>query len=206
MEKEILVEYVKSGLSLGDISKQVGKGKTTVRYWLDKYKLKTNNLSFKDKGVVEYGDSRCCIRCKNDKPISEFYQRRGKEGGSVYCKICTSEQTTERQRLFKGLCVEYKGGKCQVEGCGYNKYIGALEFHHLDPTQKDFSISDVKGYKFTKKITEELDKCILVCSNCHREIHEIKRLAEADRGKQTRPSDRKNNVKIPICVMCTVVI
>lgn len=169
MEKEILIEYINAGLSIGEISKLVSKGKTTVRYWLEKYELKTDKLSFKDKGIIDYGDSRCCIKCNEDKPISEFYQRRGKEGGSVYCKKCTSVQTLERQRLFKQQVIEYKGGCC--EQCGYDKYQGALEFHHLDPNEKDFNISQVKGNTINYKIKKELDKCILVCSNCHREIH-----------------------------------
>ena len=53
----------------------------------------------------------------------------------------------------------------------YNKYIGALGFHHLDPNQKDFSIGS-KGYtRSFDKVKKELDKCICVCANCHREIH-----------------------------------
>lgn len=64
--------------------------------------------------------------------------------------------------------VEYKGGKCQ--DCGYKKSYNSLDFHHIDPSQKDFSISQVnRSWEITKK---ELDKCILVCSNCHGEIHE----------------------------------
>lgn len=67
------------------------------------------------------------------------------------------------------MAVEYKGGKCSV--CGYDRCADALEFHHLDPSQKDFGISS-KGYtRSWDKVKEELDKCILVCSNCHREIH-----------------------------------
>lgn len=63
--------------------------------------------------------------------------------------------------------VEYKGGKC--ERCGYNKCLGALTFHHLDPTQKDFIISQAqKGWDKTKL---ELDKCALLCANCHAEEH-----------------------------------
>lgn len=67
------------------------------------------------------------------------------------------------------MAVQYKGNKCCI--CGYDKYIGALEFHHLNPNQKDFGIGS-KGYtrSFTK-VKEELDKCICVCANCHREIH-----------------------------------
>ena len=63
--------------------------------------------------------------------------------------------------------VTYKGGKCQI--CGYNKCIQALEFHHLDPSKKDFSISG-KSYSF-QRLKSEIDKCIMVCSNCHKEIH-----------------------------------
>lgn len=72
----------------------------------------------------------------------------------------------KRRRKIKFLAIEYKGGKCQI--CGYNKYVGALDFHHL--ANKTFSIGD-KGYtRSWARVKEELDKCILVCSNCHREI------------------------------------
>ena len=67
------------------------------------------------------------------------------------------------------MAVEYKGGCC--EKCGYKKYIGALEFHHLDPNEKDFGIADKGFIRSWDKIKKELDKCILVCSNCHKEIH-----------------------------------
>jgi ribosomal protein L30E len=63
--------------------------------------------------------------------------------------------------------VEYKGGKC--EKCEYKKCIEALEFHHLNPNEKDFTISG-KSWSFDR-LKEEVDKCILVCSNCHKEIH-----------------------------------
>lgn len=63
--------------------------------------------------------------------------------------------------------VEYKGGKC--EKCGYDKFLQALEFHHLDPKEKDFTISG-KSWSF-EKLKTEVDKCILLCSNCHIEIH-----------------------------------
>ena len=78
-------------------------------------------------------------------------------------------QTIERQRKLKKEMVDYKGGKC--ERCGYDKYIGALEFHHLNPEEKDFTLSHLKIYSFNQVIIDELDKCMLLCSNCHREIH-----------------------------------
>jgi 5-methylcytosine-specific restriction endonuclease McrA len=74
----------------------------------------------------------------------------------------------KRRRKVKTLAIEYKGGKCQV--CGYDKYQGALDLHHLNPQEKEFGIGD-KGYtRSWDKIRSELDKCILVCANCHREI------------------------------------
>lgn len=85
---------------------------------------------------------------------------------TYYCVKCsTARQNALRQRK-KLWAIEYKGGRC--ERCGYSKCHAALDFHHLDPNEKDLE-------RFTgvsiEKMKIELDKCILVCSNCHREIH-----------------------------------
>jgi hypothetical protein len=78
----------------------------------------------------------------------------------------------KRRKKIRQLSIEYMGNQCTI--CGYNKCIQALEFHHLDSNKKDFGISD-KGYtRSWKKVKEELDKCILLCANCHREVHEGK--------------------------------
>lgn len=75
----------------------------------------------------------------------------------------------KRRERIKELLVEHKGGKCEI--CGYDKCISALEFHHLNPDEKDFGIG-AKGYtRSVEKNKEEVNKCILVCANCHREIH-----------------------------------
>lgn len=85
------------------------------------------------------------------------------------CLKCNSEAVDKRRQKIKELSLEYKGNKCQI--CGYDKCKKALEFHHLDPNVKEFGIS-YKGYtRSWNQVKEELDKCILVCANCHREIH-----------------------------------
>lgn len=77
------------------------------------------------------------------------------------------QAVAKRRRKIKTLAIEYKGGKCQI--CGYNKYQGALELHHFKGDKK-FGISD-KGYtRSWERVKEELNKCILVCANCHREL------------------------------------
>ncbi len=75
----------------------------------------------------------------------------------------------KRRKKIRQMAVEYKGGRC--ENCGYSRCIDALEFHHRDSSKKDFSISE-KGYtRSWVKVKEELDKCVLLCANCHREFH-----------------------------------
>jgi hypothetical protein len=112
---------------------------------------------------------RTCPECKVAKPRSEFYNKNGKEGASGYCKKCTHLQLRRRQRRFKELCVEYKGGKCIK--CGYNRCITALEFHHRDPSEKDFALSKDSSLGFSTAVKQELDKCDILCANCHRETH-----------------------------------
>ena len=75
--------------------------------------------------------------------------------------------TSAYRKEVKRRLIEYKGGKCQI--CGYNRCQDALDFHHLDPSQKDYNIS--VGTKSFNTLKSEVDKCILVCANCHREIH-----------------------------------
>lgn len=78
-----------------------------------------------------------------------------------------TENVIAWRRRTKLKLVEYKGGKCK--NCGYNKCPEALTFHHLDPSQKDFTISG-KSWSF-ERLQKEVDKCILVCANCHIEVH-----------------------------------
>lgn len=81
--------------------------------------------------------------------------------------MTNSERTLEKRRRYKARIVQTMGGKCQC--CGYCNYDGALELHHIDPSQKAFSICE-KTYIAWEKLKTELQKCILVCANCHREI------------------------------------
>ncbi len=81
-----------------------------------------------------------------------------------------SKAVSKRRKLIKEMAIEYKGGKCC--NCGYDKCARALHFHHLDPNEKDFGIGGNGRTRSWEKVKEELDKCVLVCSNCHAEIHE----------------------------------
>lgn len=81
-----------------------------------------------------------------------------------------SFKVAECRRNTKMKLIAYKGGKCSM--CPYDKQIpGAYHFHHLDPEQKDFGISSKGNTRSFESLKEEVDKCILVCGNCHAEIH-----------------------------------
>lgn len=88
--------------------------------------------------------------------------------------------TSWRQRV-KIKAIEYKGGKCIR--CSYFKCVAALQFHHTDPTQKDFIISGTS--KSWDSIKVELDKCILICANCHAEEHDAIRKLSGEGQSRT---------------------
>ena len=98
--------------------------------------------------------------------------------GRKYCYECSpmtkdkANPKTYMRRAIKKELVKYKGGKCEI--CGYDKCIAALQFHHLDAKQKDFELGNVYNYKHSMdEMKQEVDKCILVCANCHAELHFI---------------------------------
>lgn len=96
-----------------------------------------------------------------DKPVNEESIKREKQ--------YNIDRVQKRRNELKHMSVEYKGGKCII--CNYNKCFAALEFHHINPLEKDFSISRKGNTRSWEKVKTELDKCILLCANCHRELH-----------------------------------
>lgn len=111
---------------------------------------------------------RLCNKCKTEKPLSEFFLKNGKLT-HYHCRQCNSDNVAERKREFKRQCVEYRGGVCI--DCGFKGHQAVYDFHHLDPTQKDFQFGSIGTTKLNDVVKEELDKCVLLCSNCHRIRH-----------------------------------
>lgn len=120
------------------------------------------------KPVVE--GKRQCIRCLDWKALEE-YQLRGTRSNYLRscCRICEGQRITEHGQKLKARAVAYLGGACHI--CGYSKCMRSLTFHHRNPEKKEFAIADFKSRKW-ESIQPELDKCDLLCANCHGEIHE----------------------------------
>lgn len=135
-------------------------------------------------------------------PLSDFYSYRIKQDNRevfhTSCKTCHNEHSTIRARIFKINCLDYKGNKCEV--CGYDKCTGALDFHHLDESKKEFAINRRSKSTLDDDIRSELDKCQVLCANCHREVHYksiettefLKRVLLAEETKKAKILNKKN--------------
>jgi hypothetical protein len=118
-----------------------------------------------------------CNYCHRTFDLSYFYKNnKFKHGYSSACRKCAVKNNLQNRGKFKLKCLEYKGGKCIK--CGYNKCPEAMDFHHRNPEEKSFSIFEVRTRVFDDKIKFELDKCDLLCANCHRETHREEKIIE----------------------------
>ena len=88
------------------------------------------------------------------------------------------KSVSDRRKKIRLMDVANAGGKCMR--CGYNKYQEVLEFHHKDSSKKKFGIGQNGLTRSWKKVKTEIEKCNLLCANCHREIHVEEKLAKED--------------------------
>lgn len=110
-----------------------------------------------------------CPRCLENKKNKEFNQRAASSDGlQSYCRLCNKNRSAQFRREFKEACVDYLGGTCWK--CTGEFPIAVFDFHHLDSSQKDLEVSGMTHMSW-EDVTAELDKCALLCSNCHREVH-----------------------------------
>lgn len=95
------------------------------------------------------------------------YSRKNRRGCTrTKCNSCAAAR---KRRSSKQDAVNYLGGKCSL--CGYSKCLRGLVFHHRDPKEKKFSIGGSQEITWNR-LVKELDKCVLLCANCHAEVHD----------------------------------
>lgn len=152
MNKEVLQNCISRGLSIHKIAKELDVSFTTIRHWLKHHELETQPI------IKNY-----LCSCGETNP-AQFYQKR-----KTLCKSCFNEQLIQSWRDNKVRALKHRGGCCSR--CGYKKYIGALEFHHRTPTSKECAWDKMCRWTWNR-IVAEIDKCDILCANCHREVHE----------------------------------
>lgn len=150
MNKIDLEAYCREGKSITDIAEITGKSKTTVRYYLKKFSVKTR-LS------LEYVCA-CGVTGKDN-----FHT-----GKKTTCKGCANKKRLERSRKRRSFAINLLGGCCQ--SCGFDKYPCSLEVHHTEPKHKDPNFESMRSWS-EERIVKELKTCVLLCSNCHAAYH-----------------------------------
>lgn len=95
------------------------------------------------------------------------------------CSACKNKYNVDKKRLdIKFKAIQYKGGKCEI--CGFKGLPACFDFHHLVSSEKEFAISKEPHTRSWERTVVELDKCRLLCANCHREVEFKKTMDKKD--------------------------
>lgn len=179
--KEKIINLRKEGKSYNEISKELNCSKATISYHCKREMINDIGLEQSKKLnsdeielLKEYYKTHTIEETSKKFEVSistvkKYSNKKFKDRTEDDRKKANYNHVKTFRKRTKEKAVEYKGGKCKI--CNYDRCVSALEFHHLEPSKKDFTLSQSMNIAWNK-IKEELDKCILVCANCHREIHE----------------------------------
>ena len=169
---EKIIELRNTGKTYKEITEILGCALSTVSYH-----CKLNDLGGHSDRLTNDQKNNLQVLYDDLKSVKKVAKKTGHSVQTVLKYVKTEKKvkkTTNSQNVIiwrnrvKQKLVDYKGGSCQV--CGYNKSLRALHFHHNNPNEKDFSISG-KALSF-ERLKVEVDKCVLVCANCHSEMHD----------------------------------
>jgi transposase len=158
-----LQELVERGMSIREIGAELQLSFAAVQYWLAKHGLKTQPSHYSRR------DAEKTPSLLRECPTHGWtvYVRSGARG-YYRCPACTADRVARHRRRVKEIIVEEAGGRCVI--CGYDAYAGALQFHHVDPTQKRFGLARGGLTRPLDEVREEARKCVLLCGNCHAEV------------------------------------
>lgn len=156
-----LEELVLEGLTVRAIAERLGLSYATVQHWLRRHGLKTRRAAQPRGDGARTLERQCPVH-----GLTSFVKYSA--GDHHRCEECRKERVVARRRKLKALLVEEAGGGCVL--CGYDRYAGALQFHHLDPATKAFGLGMRGLARSLERCREEARKCALLCANCHAEV------------------------------------
>lgn len=165
MDKTELQSLVERRLSIRQIASNTGVSFTTVRYWLKVHGLRTYSGAHGAK-PKDYQIPRHCYVC-GERDTEKFYGRQ-----TTQCAHCRNTESIQRQHKLRERALLYLGNRCTK--CGYHEYPCALDLHHVDAGQKDVAFRTWRTWSW-ERLEIELQKCILLCKNCHAVEHYLLR-------------------------------
>ena len=159
LTREQLEPLVHDGRSIREIAIELSVSPATVRHWLGKHGLQTRPRHYSRRDEPK---RPALVR---ECPLHGWttYVRVGR--ARYRCGRCNVESVATRRRKIKEILVREAGGRCL--NCGFDRYLGALHFHHVDPASKAFSVSRDGVTRSLRRAREEAGKCVLLCANCH---------------------------------------
>jgi DNA-binding CsgD family transcriptional regulator len=159
---------VAEGKSVRQIGRQVDRSPSTVRHWLMKYGIRVHTVKgnrAKALAARARGESVIRLTCRHHGETDFYVEPRN---AYYKCKRCRQENVSQQRREVKDRLVRAAGGRCLI--CGYDRCLGALQFHHTDRNTKLFGVA-MKGRTISfEKLLAEARKCLLMCANCHAEV------------------------------------
>jgi excisionase family DNA binding protein len=164
IDRQTLAALVDEGLSTREIAERVGLSQSTVRHWLRKHGLRTHRARRNSHGIRGVHQDRLQLECARHGTTDFWLEARG----MYRCVRCRSEAVARRRRRLKEILVADAGGRCRL--CGYDRHIGALQFHHREGEAKKFGLSERGFTRSLDAVRAEAAKCILLCANCHSEV------------------------------------
>jgi len=177
--KSKILSLRKEGKTYSEIMKKLDCSKSTISYHCKNAGLENNNILQPPSETEIKNFQKIYDETKSSDKVSNI-TGWSKPTVLKYIEVDLKEKMSDEQlkknkvkqviswrKKVKIKLVEYKGGCCEI--CKYDKCVDALEFHHKNPAEKDFSVGGQS--KSFEKLKNEVDKCVLVCANCHREIH-----------------------------------
>lgn len=164
MDRAVLERMIEAGLSQSEIGRRMGKNQSTVAYWLRRYGLQTTPAARRHAARKVAPRERFLARCRThgETPFVRYADR------TTACLRCRATAVSDWRRRAKRRLVERAGGAC--ERCGYDRCVAALQFHHRDPSLKEFALGSRGLGRSWAALTAEADKCALLCANCHAEV------------------------------------
>lgn len=163
--RELLTNLAMEGLSIRGMAARLGCSAATVRHWLRKYEIETHRTAqLRSTREGRAAGQPAALRVCGFHGATAFVLDTD---GYYRCPRCRADSVIRRRSRIRDLVLAEAGGCCAL--CGYSRNPAALQFHHIDPGAKEFTLRN-GDTRSLERMRAEAAKCVLLCANCHAEV------------------------------------
>jgi transposase-like protein len=181
--RELLAELVHEGLSIRAMAARLGCSTATVRHWLRKHEVETHRTAqLRSTREGRSNAAPAALRVCTIHGATAFVLD---SDGYYRCPKCRADSVIRRRARIRAEVIAEAGGCCAI--CGYSRNPAALQFHHLDPAAKEFTLRN-GDTRSLERMRAEAAKCVLLCANCHAEVESGSTHLPVPSSRGTSPS------------------